>query len=298
MAVKNVIEGVPSSLEVTKRKEIALSDSVLERQITFSISSCIVEKCDIEIPPKELTFIDCNRKIDLNHVNKLAESIKEDGFHDWEPVICNEDGVVIEGQHRLLAALKVGVKPHVIIKSKLSPKDIIKCNTQSKNWKLADFVHYHSKYGRNTETFKRFYNFYEESGLSVASCFAIIKQRDYTGWDLKDLREGSLSCTEQNIKEGRIILNKVLTILDLLPTRNVERAVRALISMIKYVALPNTDDLNKYFGFYDILAERLRADRSSIYPCSSTGAYLEMFARFYNKRMPERQKIKIFRQVV
>lgn len=51
-----------------------------------------------------------NRPINPRHVNKLAEEMKEGNWRlNGEPIIYAQDGRILDGQHRLAAALKAGI---------------------------------------------------------------------------------------------------------------------------------------------------------------------------------------------
>lgn len=53
-----------------------------------------------------------NRNIRKRHVNWLMETIKNDEFMvTGQPIIVTKDGILIDGQHRLLAIQKLGYKP-------------------------------------------------------------------------------------------------------------------------------------------------------------------------------------------
>ena len=53
-------------------------------------------------------FREDNRLINANHVKKLAERMKENGWLSTSVVTINGNGDVIDGQHRVKAAISVG----------------------------------------------------------------------------------------------------------------------------------------------------------------------------------------------
>lgn len=56
------------------------------------------------------------------------------------PIIVNENLMVIDGQHRLMASQEVGAPVEFIIKSGLNEHDIVRMNTVQKPWSLANFI--------------------------------------------------------------------------------------------------------------------------------------------------------------
>lgn len=84
--------------------------------------------------------IDGNRKINTSHVDKLAEAIDRKNLLQYIPILCNEYMEVIDGQHRLSAAVKLGLEVHYEKVPGLRIEDVMQLNTNSKSWTLSDFI--------------------------------------------------------------------------------------------------------------------------------------------------------------
>jgi len=71
--------------------------------------------------------------------NSLKESIKQNGL--WMPIICNVDGVILDGHHRFMACIELKIKTKYAIREfenkLLEKKFVIECN--SKRRQLNDF---------------------------------------------------------------------------------------------------------------------------------------------------------------
>ncbi|MHC1579946.1 MAG: ParB/RepB/Spo0J family partition protein [Candidatus Alkanophagales archaeon] len=94
------------------------------------------------VPIDELTVIEIQRKPSAQHVRRLAESMRKIGF--TTPVIAVERGgrcVVIDGQHRLLAAKQVGISeiPCIIIPEEYA-YDLMELNVE-KQMSLREKAH-------------------------------------------------------------------------------------------------------------------------------------------------------------
>ena len=46
--------------------------------------------------------------------NTLKESIKQDGL--WIPIICNAEGVILDGHHRFRACIELKIKTKAIVR--------------------------------------------------------------------------------------------------------------------------------------------------------------------------------------
>jgi len=103
-----------------------------------------------------------NRVVKTSHVNNLANAIEKKNLLKVFPVIVNENMEVIDGQHRLLAAAKLGVKvPYEQIDG-LRIEDVMTINTSSKGWTMIDYVKAYQQLGhpdyRELEDFAKKYS--------------------------------------------------------------------------------------------------------------------------------------------
>lgn len=60
------------------------------------------------------------------------------------PMRVNKDLFVIDGQHRLEAAQRLGVPVFYRIDTEATEEDMVLCNERQKNWVLRDFIHFNS----------------------------------------------------------------------------------------------------------------------------------------------------------
>lgn len=281
-------------------------------QVSWSISNFIIKNSDVKNPPKFVKLLDCNRNVDFAHVRRLERSMIEQGFLSYQPIICNENGEIIDGQHRVLAAMALNIKPYLEIKKGLSADSIITVNTMSKSWQLSDFVKYYSNKGLSS--FQLLYNFMQEQGdrivdegeikqvvpLSATIAFCMIKRHIPSGGDCASIRNGKFSCTQEDLEEGAILWSKIKPILKILPFRNLDRCIRALVLLIPHLAIMS-DPITVRYNFYDRLLELVtcyRYDSTVIHRCSGVSEYFEMFVRLYNKHLSRSRRIKIYREVI
>lgn len=80
-------------------------------------------------------FSKFNRTVLLS--SKMIEQAKEGLIN---PIIVNEDFIVIDGQHRLAAAKAVDVPIEYIVKPGLNENDIVRMNTVQKPWTLKNHI--------------------------------------------------------------------------------------------------------------------------------------------------------------
>lgn len=84
--------------------------------------------------------INGNRKVNNNHVTRLVKAIERKNLLPYYPVLCNEHMEVIDGQHRLAAAMRLGYEIHYENIPGLRIEDVMEINTNSKGWSVNDFI--------------------------------------------------------------------------------------------------------------------------------------------------------------
>lgn len=81
-----------------------------------------------------------NRDINQHHVQQLMDAIENKNLLRYFPVLVNENMEVIDGQHRLAAAVGLGLEVPYEVVSGLQIEDVMSINTNSKSWNIYDFV--------------------------------------------------------------------------------------------------------------------------------------------------------------
>jgi len=87
-----------------------------------------------------------NRPVNPKHVERLVASIKANGML-LNPILVNSDYYIIDGQHRLAAAKKVGSWVYYIVAKGYSMPQVKALNLDSKNWSSEDFMHAYAEMG-------------------------------------------------------------------------------------------------------------------------------------------------------
>lgn len=90
--------------------------------------------------------IDGNRVPNLQHVKRLADSIRVYGMK-CNPILVNEQMEVIDGQHRLMAAKEAESFVYYIVVDGYSLKEVHTLNLNQKNWTKKDFMEGYANIG-------------------------------------------------------------------------------------------------------------------------------------------------------
>ncbi len=86
-------------------------------------------------------FREDNRLIKQNHVKKLANRMKDYGWLSSSVVTLNGSGEVIDGQHRVKAAMSVGSPIRYKVTRGAGSDEMTSMNTLQKNWSPFDHLH-------------------------------------------------------------------------------------------------------------------------------------------------------------
>lgn len=89
---------------------------------------------------KKFKKIKGNRDIAPRHLKNLVTSIAEKNLLEYNPIKVNAHMEVIDGQHRLAAAQRLGVPIYYLIDPYADLNDVIRFNSNQKDWSLINFL--------------------------------------------------------------------------------------------------------------------------------------------------------------
>ena len=93
---------------------------------------------------KELSrfkFRDDNRVLNTSHIKKLVTNMKSSGWLPGSYVVVNEKYEIIDGQHRVKAAMEANIPIRYTMEKKADFEIIRGLNQNQKNWTLSDHIH-------------------------------------------------------------------------------------------------------------------------------------------------------------
>ena len=115
--------------------------------------------------------IDSNRGVIDKHVDQLVASIQENGSL-MLPIIVNEKGEVIDGQHRLHAYSRLELPVPYIVADGYGIDQVKVLNINQKNWSLTDYIK--SWATRGNEEYVKLLKFMDDYKLGTDVSIAIL----------------------------------------------------------------------------------------------------------------------------
>lgn len=141
----------------------------------------------VYMKPDELVFAAANRIVDMRHVSRLKASMQEENLLHVNPIKINPKREIIDGQHRVTAAMYLKLKAVPCLVVQANVHDAQRLNRNSKNWDLKDFAHYWAQQGK--AEYQTFLDFVEQTGL-VPSIAVEILGPTHSGRSNSNFRKG------------------------------------------------------------------------------------------------------------
>ena len=152
------------------------------------------------VPRKDFSrfkILERNRDVNKSHRAKLISSMKEPRGQ-VEPITINEDWEVINGGHRLDAAIE-GNLDHVIVIMSYGAtiKDVIVMNTTQKKWNFWDFLKCHShKTAPNHAPYQKVKKFLKDYPISHQAALWMLSGNNHDN-GMEDFEEGKFKILHQ-----------------------------------------------------------------------------------------------------
>jgi hypothetical protein len=184
---------------------------------------------------KDIDFdmLEYNRdKKSTAHARKIAKSMKRLG-KNWIPIIVSSDGIILDGQHRYMAYKLLkdqgdkDVKLLYIVsnlsyeEAREDAQDVISTvNTESKNWRMADWVSFHAHTNKNYKELQDLKQLYPQFHLSALASLAALSSGG--GSLTQTIRNGSFKYNMTKQKE--YILDEVERLSNIYPDAFTQKA--------------------------------------------------------------------------
>lgn len=136
----------------------------------------------------KFVFSKQNREVKTKTVLSLKESMAKFGFIPGRPVLITKEWVIVDGQHRFLAARDLGIEIEFEILEGNYLDKMIHLNSTQSNWTLEDYVNSYAS--QNIDCYRKLLKFKEKYDLNLSSAITIFF---------------SASVKSVNIKKGEIL---------------------------------------------------------------------------------------------
>lgn len=223
---------------------------------------------------------EANREISKGQVERIKLLIKKHGYIKALPIIVDEDGLIIDGQHRFLACKELNIEPTIVVEPSFDITPIL--NASQLKWGTKDYVKYYAVKGY--EDYIILEQLCKKKNISPSIAYNIIFNKTVE-------RQG---ITRNKIYEESKLKSGLMKLPDTSEKglAKIERKVDRILNLISYLNLPRTDRLivaisrlakDENFVF-STMKNKIDYQRSRIYRCSTIQEYMQMLANIYNHK--------------
>lgn len=225
-------------------------------------------------------FREDNRQVKNRHVSKLTEKMLSKGWIKGSYVVINEKGEIIDGQHRILAAMKANVPINYIVERGAGFDEIRGNNQDKKNWGLSDHISGFVKdnnpnYIILDEFTKKFPDFRVTEALMFLTNSSNAVERSV-------FESGNFKVKNKEI--GEKWASQVIGLKQQFPRGyNKSIFVRAILKLLSK---------KKEFNF-DEFVRKVNLRPSMIHLCGTVEQYIMMIEEIYNYRRRNNEKVNL-----
>lgn len=218
-----------------------------------------------------------NRVIKNPKIKKLAKSMSESGWLPGSYVVVNSKGEIIDGQHRVMAAMSLNIPIIYTTERKADDKVMRGLNTGGDNWQMND--HLHGFVEDNNEHYVKLNGLMKAfPELKITECLMLCKNQ-YTA-----IPRGTFESGEFTTKDMKIAYQWGEYIMRLKPFAkffNTGIFVRALVCCLT----------KEGFNFEDFM-RKVELRPTSLVKCGTREQYIELFENIYNYRRSDKLNLR------
>ena len=226
----------------------------------------------------KLLGIGKNRKIRLNHVEEIAEALKQSNFLINNPIKVNKDFYILDGQHRYLAAKKENLEIYYEIHSSLGMDEIIKENAGTLKWVSEDYLDYYVSINKEAYLIiKNVLDRWPKIKLSVVMLI-LTNTEGRNIW--KRFKNGEIelnkNINEKYIKDMMLYLSYIINFVNdnLLKYKQIASTQMFQQAVVLFMKRPNVCP--------EKFLKKLNYKVLAIHPCTKIKEYIDIFLHIYN----------------
>lgn len=235
---------------------------------------------------KDLKLTEANRDINENQVKRLEDEIRKHGYIEALPILVDQDGFIVDGQHRYIACRNLNIEPTITVVKNMDLAPVL--NATQLSWSLKDYVKFYAEKG--IEDYIIIQNICKAKNITPNVALSIIFGRSTWRPGIKRLTNGNLKANP--VKTGVLKLpstqpkdlakldRKIDLILGLVVELGLPRTERLIVAIAQIAKDPN-------FVFKTMKA-KIEYQRARIYRCTTIAEYTQMLANIYNNKNPKK----------
>lgn len=215
-----------------------------------------------------------NRAINQQHVDALVKSMKDN--YVPIPIHVNNKMEVIDGQHRLEAAKRLGIELYYTILEDADIKTVQRINSTSKNWTWGEYINCYADLGN--QDYIHFKELVQYTGFSITTVMEMCNIK--IGRVSNPVIEGNLKIP--NLQHAYEIANKLKKLKPYYKGYNRRAFVGAICECMR----------RKDFSFDEFL-QKLSYQSSKLVDCAQVSQYIDLIEDIYNYKRSDKINMRI-----
>ncbi len=218
-----------------------------------------------------------NRPLVQNAVERLVQSIKAKNLLEFRPILVNSNLEVIDGQHRIEAARRLGVAIYYDIEKSCTALDMLRLNNNQTSWIIENHIAFFISQGN--ENYIKLQNFMNKYGLKTRVCLKVLMSPNTKEFYMK-FKNGEYKFPDDETMLGHIeTVEKAREIIQYIKekTQNLHSNIYTATFYMWLCVFLNHPRVE-----FDVFMNKLPFKLELIRPCSSGKEYLKIFTSIYN----------------
>jgi hypothetical protein len=222
-----------------------------------------------------------------NRIRRIAESMKIDGVLPIPIIVTKDKFYVVDGQHRLNAAMEAGKGIYYIVNDSIpnTPKGIFdaakRMNRDAKVWGKVDYIHGLAKQGNQNYKLLEFFG-EKYPMFSLTERIMLLMNSGSRSVDKGQFADGKFEIT--NLKKAEEWANHLLSLKPYFDKGyNKSNFVRTMLTIL---------EKKKEFKFDEFL-HKVKLRPTSIVVCGDKKAYAEMIEEIYNYKRKSDDRLNL-----
>lgn len=216
-----------------------------------------------------------NRLIKEKGVRKVMDSIMQFGLMTFQPVICDRDMHIIDGQNRWEACKRLGRNVYYTQSSEVRIENLFAMNSARTDWEKCDWLHHYAQKGDINYLNAR--RLMEEFDLTSAEFLEISGVAKSKGEVQKGTMKFDLEKRRKIILERLSLIRETIEFLSKVQPQYKSDFIKSLSLKRGIIQVSNAKNFNA-----DVFIRKLKLRGSTVCHCSGYKEYAKLFVQMYN----------------
>lgn len=242
----------------------------------------VASKAYWETNLNKFKLVEGNREIVEKKVKEIATSMRQNGYLVEKPIIVNEKLEILDGQHRVEAAKRVGIAVAYNVKTGGTLLDCIRYNSMETKWKLPQYI---TAYAVNGDTSYRYLQ-------NLVKAFPDLSLENITrvtgNGDSDTIKNGRFSMSAGEYQETCAALTYACSFVDDLNTAKGHKGNKYRAYMAAILFCYGREEVDN-----DLLRARVHTNRNMLTGATNIAACIENLDEIYNYRTTRNKTVNI-----